>query len=148
MELEDSSGTKGYLLRTERQLSPRVTIGAAGNINVTDPPEAFVIDGVGYLKGRIPMSPLRDLPGHVEEPTTAEELPVYQQFDHKTFQDVSIRTVITAADLTQTVTRTGDAVTLTNVRHVRLGFASLKKRYYFVQRANLTVIPLLAEVNP
>lgn len=148
LELEDSAGDKGYLLRTERQLSPRVTIGAAGNHVTPDPPEAFVIDDVGYLEGRIAMSPLRDLPGHAREPTTADELPVYQQFDHKTFQDVSIRTVITAGDLTRTVDRKGDTVVLKDIEHVRVGLASLNRKYYFTQRANITVVPLIAKVNP
>ena len=154
LELEDSSGDKGYLIRTERQLSPRVTIGAAGNEGLSrddplpdavavDPPEPEFIDGVlAYLRGRIPMSPLRDLPGHFREEVDAvgvipsAGLPVYQQFDFRTFQDVSIRTIITKDDFTRTVDASGAVVILTDVKHVRLGFASLNERSYFTQRVN------------
>ena len=33
------------------------------------------------------------------------------------------------------------------LKHIRLGFGSLNKRSYTVQRANITVLPLLAEVK-
>ena len=159
LELEDANGNKGYLPRTERQVSPRVTIGAAGNQRVpgdsdavfNDPPTplAGVVFTPGEprtLNGRIAMSPLRDYPGPPKE-TGGGEKPVVEQFDHRTHQDVSIRTVITKSDLTQVVNSSNVPVTLTGVKHIRLGFGSLNKRSYTVQRANITVLPLLAEVK-
>ena len=64
---------------------------------------------------------------------------MYEQFDYKTLQDVAIRTVITAADLTE--------LGLLNIASVKLAFKSFNDRTYKVQRANITAIPLLAEVN-
>ena len=151
LELESNSGIKGYLPRTERQVSPRVTIGASGNSQTPDPPEEKTVSGETYLQGRIAMSPLRDYPGHstgLDSFGLAEPpLPVVQQFDHRTHQDVSIRTVITRDDLSRLVNDAGDAVTLPDVKHIRFGFASLNNRKYSVQRANITVLPLLAEVK-
>ena len=156
LELEDANGNKGYLPRTERQVSPRVTIGAAGNQRVpgdsdavfNDPPRplAGVVFSPGEprtLDGRIAMSPLRDYPGG----SKSTPAPIVEQFDHRTHQDVSIRTVITKSDLTQVVNSSNVPVTLTGVKHIRLGFGSLNKRSYKVQRANITVLPLLAEVK-
>ena len=151
LELESNSGIKGYLPRTERQVSPRVTIGALGNNILLDPPEEKTVSGQKYLQGRIAMSPLRDYPGHgtgLDSFGLAEPpLPVVQQFDHRTHQDVSIRTVITRDDLSRLVNDAGNAVTLPDVKHIRFGFASLNNRKYSVQRANITVLPLLAEVK-
>jgi len=129
--LEDLAGTQKVLQRTERQLSPRVTIGNAGNEATPDPPDRFV--GLDYLVGRITMSPLRDMPGH-----TIGTGPVYQQFDYKTYQDVALRTVVTGADLS--------SLGLTNVARVLLGFTSGTDRRYYIQRANITAVPLLVEV--
>tara|TARA_Y100000593_G_C4161276_1_gene262140 strand:- start:292 stop:576 length:285 start_codon:yes stop_codon:yes gene_type:complete len=92
------------------------------------------------------MSPLRDYPGHTQDPSQVS-LPVVQQFDHRTHQDVSIRTVITADDLSRLEDDTGASVTIANVRYVRLAFASLNFREYSVQRANVTVMPMLAKVE-
>jgi len=128
--LEDLAGTQKVLERTERQLSPRVTIGNAGNAATPDPPARSA--GLDYLIGRITMSPLRDMPGHELQG------PVYQQFDYKTYQDVAIRTVITAADLS--------SLGLTNVAKVLLGFASGTDKRYYIQRGNITAAPLLVEV--
>jgi|10_taG_2_1085330.scaffolds.fasta_scaffold17051_2 hypothetical protein len=127
LQFVSSAGTSAILERSERQVSPRVTIGNFGN---TDPAETVVFVA-GYTTGRIAMGPLRDLPGGGP--------PVYQQFDYKTFQDVAIRTVVTKEDLTD--------MGLTNIQSVRLAFKSFKDRAYKVQRANITAIPLLAEVN-
>lgn len=113
---ESSDGTKSSLYRTSRQVSPRVTIGSFKN-NELNP-------------NRIPMGPLRDMPGGTP--------PSVFQFDHKTYQDVAIRTVITAADLTE--------MGLANIKRVYLGFLSGNHRNYRVQRANITVLPLVAEV--
>jgi hypothetical protein len=124
LEITDSAGTSNVLERTERQVSPRVTIGNFGNTDPEDPP-------LGGIVGRIAMGPLRDLPGGWP--------PVYEQFDYKTLQDVAIRTVITAADLTE--------LGLLNIASVKLAFKSFNDRTYKVQRANITAIPLLAEVN-
>lgn len=150
LELEDSSGTKGYLPRTERQVSPRVTIGAAGNEETPDPPTPTTRPEGDYLDGRVAMSPLRDYPGHSRE-VSEDFHPVVEQFDHRTHQDVSIRTVITKDDLSRTVRVSAlgvaEPVTLTGVKYVRLAFASLRKRKYTVQRANVTVLPMLAKVE-
>lgn len=151
LELEDSAGTKGYLPRTERQVSPRVTISAYNNMGdaaFPDPPEEGSLSTPSdpYLQGRNAMSPMRDLPGHTESPGSTFP-PVVQQFDHRTHQDVSIRTVITKDDLTGVVDSGNNPVTLTNVKHVRFGFGSLNGRRYYVQRANITVLPLLAKVE-
>jgi hypothetical protein len=165
LELQDSNGVRGYLPRTERQVSPRVTIGAAGNKFKPDPP-GFVFagddvpgadtDGDGlsdetkaaadFRDGRVAMSPLRDYPGHSSD-VGEDFYPVVQQFDHRTHQDVSIRTVITADDLSRLEDDTGAPVTIANVRYVRLAFASLNFREYSVQRANVTVMPMLAKVE-
>lgn len=128
--LEDLAGTQKVLQRTERQLSPRVTIGNAGNAATPDPPTAEV--GLDYLVGRITMSPLRDMPGY------GISGPVYQQFDYKTYQDVALRTVVTEADLS--------SLGLTNVARVLLGFTSGTDRRYYIQRGNITAVPLLVEV--
>jgi hypothetical protein len=129
--LESSSGVQKNLPRTERQVSPRVTIGSAGNAaNVLDPPISSARGDT--LKGRVPMSPLRDMPGNTNG------VPHYEQFDHKTYQDVAIRTVITRDDL--------ETLGLSDIKHVHLGFMSANSRSYFVQRANVTLLPLLAEV--
>ena len=111
---ESSTGTESTLYRTARQVSPRVTIGRFYNTR-TD---------------RIPMGPLRDMPGGSP--------PSVLQFDHKTYQDVAIRTVITAADLTE--------MGLADIKTIHLGFSSGNKRDYRVQRANITALPLVAEV--
>ena len=128
--LEDLAGTQKVLQRTERQLSPRVTIGNAGNAATPDPPVRSV--GLDYLVGRITMSPLRDMPGHELQG------PVYQQFDYKTYQDVAIRTVVTEADLS--------LLNMTNVAKILLGFKSGTDKRYYIQRANITAVPLLVEV--
>ncbi len=159
LELEDRWGTKGYLPRTERQVSPRVTIGAAGNKESPDPAvevkEGEAVDGHGdatgdFLLGRVAMSPLRDYPGHTRR-LGRDFYPIVEQFDHRTHQDVSIRTVITKDDLSRVVQvsafGTAETVTLTGVKYVRLAFASLRERKYKVQRANVTVLPLLAKVE-
>ena len=159
LELEDSSGTKGYLPRTERQVSPRVTIGAAGNKTSPDPAvevkEGEAVSGHGaaaedFRLGRVAMSPLRDYPGHTRH-LDRDFYPVVEQFDHRTHQDVSIRTVITKDDLSRVVQvsafGTAETVTLTGVKYVRLAFASLNGRTYKVQRANITVLPMLAKVE-
>jgi hypothetical protein len=155
LELEDASGTKGYLRRTERQVSPRVTIGAVGNNESPDPPvevkEGETVSGHGtaredFLLGRVAMSPLRDYPGHTRR-LERDFYPVVAQFDHRTHQDVSIRTVITKADLTRAVDSNNDPVTLSGIKHIRFGFGSLNERNYTVQRANISVIPLLSEVK-
>ena len=150
LELEDSAGTKGYLPRTERQVSPRVTIGAAGNNDAPDPPTPMSTAAGDYLDGRIAMSPLRDYPGHTRK-VEEDFHPVVEQFDHRTHQDVSIRTVITKEDLSRVVQvsafGTAETVTLTGVKYVRLAFASLNGRTYKVQRANITVLPMLAKVE-
>ena len=155
LELQDSNGVRGYLPRTERQVSPRVTIGAAGNKLTPDPPvlvaEGDDVDGEGkatgdFLNGRIAMSPLRDYPGHTDD-MNGDFYPVVQQFDHRTHQDVSIRTVITKDDLSRLEDDAGASVTIANVRYVRLAFASLNYREYSVQRANVTVLPMLAKVE-
>ena len=135
LQFSDSAGTSAILTRSERQVSPRVTIGFVGNKQEPSPAEVDPLLA-GGLSGRIPMGPLRDLPGgHVMEAGFAK----YQQFDHKTFQDVGIRTVVTKEDLTD--------MGLTNIQSVRLAFKSFNNRTYKVQRANITAIPLLAEVN-
>jgi len=150
LELEDRWGTKGYLPRTERQVSPRVTIGAAGNKETPDPPTPTSTAAGDYLDGRVAMSPLRDYPGHTRTVGT-DFHPVVEQFDHRTHQDVSIRTVITKDDLSRVVRASAfgpaETVTLTGVKYVRLAFASLRERKYKVQRANVTVLPLLAKVE-
>ena len=151
LELVDSTGARGYLPRTERQLSPRVTIGAYNNMGeqaYPDPPEEGALSSMRnpYLQGRNAMSPLRDLPGHTESPGS-DFSPAVEQFDHRTYQDVSIRTIITQADLSRVKDADGAAVTLADVQVVRFGFGSLNKRRYFVQRANITALPLLAEVK-
>lgn len=155
LELEDSTGARGYLPRTERQVSPRVTISAYNNMGdaaFPDPPEegALSTPSDPYLQGRNAMSPMRDLPGHTGSPGSSASTafsPVVQQFDYRTYQDVSIRTVITKADLTGVVDSGNNPVTLANVKHVRLGFGSLNGRRYYVQRANITVLPLLSKVE-
>ena len=135
IELQDSAGTTAVIIRTIRQVSPRVTIGYTGNFTGADPPvEADVTPSDRMLEGRLAMSPLRDMSGP-DEPLNNP--PSKYQFDWKTFQDVSIRTVITKADLG----------TLTNVRFVRMVFTSFSFREYQVQRANLTVLPIIAKVN-
>jgi len=133
--LEDNSGTQATLYRTERQVSPRVTISPVMNEETPDPP--VPVSGHTFLEGRAAMSPLRDLPGN----GTTDGLnidPHYKQFDHKTYQDVAIRTVLTASDLT--------AVSLADVKTIHIGLLSANKRTFYVQRANITAIPLLAEV--
>lgn len=136
---ESSTGVQRTLRRTERQVSPRVTIGTAGN---KDTPTTAEVDALGVLRGRIPMSPLRDLPGNAELDVAPDGKsgpgPVYQQFDHKTYQDVAIRTVVTAADLT--------TLGLSDIEKVHLGFLSANSRGYLVQRANITAVPMLVEV--
>lgn len=82
------------------------------------------------------MSPLRDLPGNGTLGANVD--PHYKQFDHKTYQDVAIRTVLTASDLT--------TVALADVKTIHIGLLSANKRTFYVQRANITAIPLLAEV--
>ena len=131
LQFVDSAGTTAILTRSERQVSPRVTIGNYGNHDGDDPPVFSGPAGASHLTGRIAMGPLRDLPGF--SPV------VYEQFDYKTFQDVAIRTVITKDDLTD--------MGLTNIASVKLAFKSFSNRTYRVQRANMTAIPLLAEVN-
>ena len=126
---ESSTGATSTLRRTERQVSPRVTISTVGNTGTPSPATA---PPGGVLQGRIPMGPLRDMPGN------GPDGPVYQQFDHKTYQDVAIRTVVTAADLT--------TLGLTDIKKVKLGFLSANMRGYLVQRANITAGPLLVEV--
>ena len=129
LQFRDSAGTSAILERSERQVSPRVTIGNFGNADGDDPPVRLGAETVPT--GRIAMGPLRDLPGGTP--------PIYQQFDYKTFQDVAIRTVITKEDLTD--------MGLANIQWVGLAFKSFSNRAYQVQRANITAIPLLAEVN-
>ena len=129
LQFRDSTGATAILERSERQVSPRVTIGTFGNWSEPDP--AVVRFSQTFATGRIPMGPLRDLPGGAP--------PAYQQFDYKTFQDVAIRTVITKEDLTD--------MGLINIQSVHLAFKSFSNRAYQVQRANITAIPLLAEVN-
>ena len=124
LELQDSGGTTRRLFRTERQLSPRVTIGRR-------------------------YSPLRDLPGGDSVATT-----VVTQFDHKTYQDIAIRTVITKDDLT--------LGGLSNLSKITFAFNSYShssdladegmfampvRQRFHVSRANITAIPLLAKVN-
>ena len=127
LQFMDSTGARAILTRSERQVSPRVTIGNAWNLEGL----GTVAITTAFATGRIAMGPLRDLPGGGP--------PVYQQFDHKTFQDVAIRTAITKEDLTE--------MGLVNIQSVRLAFKSFSDRTYKVQRANITAIPLLAEVN-
>lgn len=137
IEIEDSAGTAEVINRTIRQVSPRVTIGYTGNFNGDDPPVASdPATGYDGLEGRLAMSPLRDMSG---PDTPSSNPPSKYQFDWKTFQDVSIRTVITKDDLA--------TLGLTDVQHVRMVFYSFNARSYKVQRANLTVLPLVAEVN-
>ena len=137
IELQDSAGTTAVITRTTRQVSPRVTIGYSGNFTGADPPvEADVTPDDRMLEGRLAMSPLRDMSGP-DEPLNNP--PSKYQFDWKTFQDVSIRTVITKADLT--------SLSLIDVRYVRMVFTSFSIRSYRVQRANLTVLPIMAKVN-
>ena len=158
---EDSTGTQQTLFRTERQVSPRVTIGQTGNdMGFHDPPGGG--GGLGprmdpnfdppipkirkVLEGRIAMGPLRDMPGDSRKaPVTGlDELgigPDYTQFDYKTFQDVAIRTVITSADLGP-----GAVMLLDDIKKVHIGFLSGNDCSYLVQRANITLIPLFAEV--
>jgi len=137
IEIEDSAGTAEVINRTIRQVSPRVTIGYTGNFNGDDPPVASdPATGYDGLEGRLAMSPLRDMSG---PDTPSSNPPSKYQFDWKTFQDVSIRTVITKDDLA--------TLGLTDVQHVRMVFYSFSSRSYKVQRANLTVLPLMAEVN-
>lgn len=133
--LEDNSGTQATLYRTERQVSPRVTISPVMNEETPDPP--VPVSGHTFLEGRAAMSPLRDLPGNGTTDGSSVE-PHYKQFDHKTYQDVAIRTVLTASDLT--------AVSLAEVKRIHIGLLSANGRTFHVQRANITAIPLLAEV--
>ena len=116
---ESSTGTRSTLYRTARQVSPRVTIGSFRNMESDE-------------ANRIPMGPLRDMPGN------RTGGPSVFQFDHKTYQDVAIRTVITATDLTE--------MGLADIKTIHLGFLSGNKRDYRVQRANITALPLVAEV--
>ena len=136
---ESSTGEQKTLRRTERQVSPRVTIGTVGNKDTPAPAEE---DALGVLRGRMPMSPLRDLPGNADLDLSPRGKwapgPVYQQFDYKTYQDVAIRTVVTAADLT--------TLGLSDIEKVHLGFLSANSRRYLVQRANITAVPMLVEV--
>jgi len=136
---ESSTGVQRTLRRTERQVSPRVTIGTAGN---KDTPTTAEVDALGVLRGRMPMSPLRDLPGNAQIDVAPDGKsgpgPVYQQFDYKTYQDVAIRTVVTAADLT--------TLGLSDIEKVHLGFLSANSRGYLVQRANITAVPMLVAV--
>jgi len=137
IELQDSVGWNAVINRTIRQVSPRVTIGYTGNFTGADPPvEADVTPSDRMLEGRLAMSPLRDMSGP-DEPLNNP--PSKYQFDWKTFQDVSIRTVITKDDLASTG--------LVDVRFVRMIFTSFSARPYTVQRANLTVLPIMAKVN-
>ena len=121
LELQDAGGTTRRLFRTERQLSPRVTIGRRG-------------------------FPLRDLPGGLGASNT-----VVKQFDHKTYQDIAIRTVITKDDLT--LGGLSDLSKITFVFNsystgegIYSTFAPSRTRFH-VSRANITAIPLLAKVN-
>ena len=136
---ESSTGEQKTLRRTERQVSPRVTIGTVGN---KDTPTTAEVDSLGVLRGRMPMSPLRDLPGNAQLDVAPDGRtgpgPVYQQFDYKTYQDVAIRTVVTAADLV--------TLGLSDIEKVHLGFLSANSRRYLVQRANITAVPMLVEV--
>jgi len=127
---ESSVGARATLYRTERQVSPRVTISTGGNTGT--PAVAGVKPGTLKLFGRIPMSPLRDIPGD------GPDGPVYQQFDHKTYQDVAIRTVVTAADIA--------LMGIADIAKVHIGFLSGNNKSYTVQRANITAVPLLVEV--
>lgn len=127
-ELEDSSGTTAVLHRSQRHVSPRVTVSYIGNYNLPDPPTDA---GSGYLEGRLAMTPMRDLPGGSP--------PNVRQFDFKTYQDVPLMAVVTQDDLT--------ALGLDNVKIVRIALASYNSQRYRVQRANITAIPLLAGLD-
>ena len=108
------------LLETERTVSPRVTIGRYGQ-------------SAGY-----PMTPLRSLPGGAGD----DAVPVVEQFDYRTYQDIPIRAIITADDLVASGT---DVF----VKRVQFYFKTNLKfpLSYKVDRASLTVIPLKAKVT-
>ena len=119
---EDVDGIRRKLLHTERAVSPRVTMGTYAKVPAD-------------LQN---MSPMRDIPG----PNALEGFkPHYKQFDYKTYQDVAIRTVITSDVLVATHGASFD------VAAIRLYFKSDNSKSYIIQRANLTAIPILAEVN-
>jgi hypothetical protein len=107
------------LVETERTVSPRVTIGRYGN-------------NIGY-----PMSPLRSIPGGAGD----DARPLKEQFDYRTYQDVSIRAIITADDL---IASGADVF----VKRVQFYFKTSDRfpLSYKVDRASLTVIPLKAKV--
>ena len=119
---EDVDGIRRKLLHTERAVSPRVTMGTYAQ----------------WPDDLQNMSPLRDIPG----PNALEGYrPHYKQFDYRTYQDVAIRTVITSDVLVATHGASFD------VAAIRLYFKSDNGKSYIIQRANLTAIPILAEVN-
>ena len=120
--VDKSDGTQVKLKHTERVVSPRVTMGTYAN----------------WPNDLQNMSPMRDIPG----PNALEGYkPHYKQFDYKTYQDVAIRTVITSD-----VLATADGASF-DVAAIRLYFKSDNGKSYIIQRANLTAIPILAEVN-
>jgi len=108
------------LLETERTVSPRVTIGRYGQ-------------RAGY-----PMSPLRSIPGGAGD----DAVPLKEQFDYRTYQDIPIRAIITADDFIASGT---DVF----VKRVQFYFKTNLKFpvSYRVDRASLTVIPLKAKVT-
>lgn len=120
--VDKSDGTRVKLEHTERVVSPRVTMGTYAQ----------------WPADLQNMSPMRDIPG----PSAREGYrPHYKQFDYRTYQDVAIRTVITSDVLAAVHGASFD------VAAIRLYFRSDNDKSYVIQRANLTAIPILAEVN-
>mgnify|MGYP003641887617 CR=1 FL=1 len=120
--VDTPDGAHVKLEHTERVVSPRVTMGTYAQWSAD-------------LQN---MSPMRDIPGPNAQ---IGFKPHYKQFDYKTYQDVAIRTVITSDVLAAAHGASFD------VAAIRFYFKSDMGRRYVIQRANLTAIPILAEVN-
>jgi|10_taG_2_1085330.scaffolds.fasta_scaffold04264_2 hypothetical protein len=124
---------------SERTVSPRVTIGRYGN---PWRPAGTVVGGIRPFDNIFAsiMTPLRAIPGGVG----TYRRPVKEQFDYRTYQDVALRTVLLPSDLVAP----GTSVTIRNIRFYfhSLHSSSGNPNKFFVDRGNLTALPLKAEV--